>query len=293
MKNIVALIAAAIILLPSLALATDVLVGGWWNGDMEALQIARNQISVKLDEPVTSYGIDGAGNMMILLEGWESATDDELTSAKNQIDGQIQAMGGELPVVATPVPTYTPMPTYTPVPEVAPFEVVNEYQWSTDWYNYWGIVIKNTSGKTCGFSAQIILYDANNNIIGVKNGSIGVLASGYEGYIGVSNSDAFDHVAYNISQTSTRYNEVQSFVDVQASKSGKKAIIIATNNGSVAAEFVEYNVLFMNKGEVVGSGWGYLTDDNNEIKPGRMEMREETCSEEFDQVEIYFDGRYY
>lgn len=293
MKRVLVLFTVAMLLLPALAAATDVLVGGWWNGDMEALQTARNQISLKLDEPVTSYGIEGTGNMNILLVGWENATSDELISARKQLDEQIHNMGGELPAVATPVPTYTPMPTYTPAPEVTPYEVVNEYQWNTDWYNYWGIVIKNTSGNTCGFSAQIILYDADNNIIGVKNGSIDVLADGYEGYIGISNTDAFDHVAYNISETSTRYYEVQSFVDVQASKSGKKAIIIATNNGSVAAEFVEYHVLFLNKGEVVGSGWGYLTDDDSEIKPGKMEMREETCFEEFDQVEIYFDGRCY
>ena len=69
-------------------------------------------------------------------------------------------------------------------------------------------------------------------------------------------------------------------------------ILIAKNNGSVAAKYVEYNCLFIKgKGQVVGTGWGYLTDDDSELKPGMTEFREESCYETFKKVELYFTGR--
>ena len=95
-----------------------------------------------------------------------------------------------------------------------------------------------------------------------------------------------------ISAKDSRYSEVQSFVDIDVQIADNKAILIAKNNGSVAAKYVEYNCLFINgKGQVVGTDWGYLTDDDSELKPGMTEFREESCYETFKKVELYFTGR--
>ena len=171
------------------------------------------------------------------------------------------------------------------------YKLIKDYKWSS-YYNYEGLVIQNTSGSTKDYDAKVMFYDKNNQLIGVGNFTADIVGAGQKALILCSNESSFDHIDYTISAKDSRYNEVQSFVDIQTQIADNKAILIAKNNGSVAAQFVEYNCLFINgKGQVVGRGWGYLTDDNSEIKPGMTEFREESCYEPFSKVELYFTGR--
>ena len=69
-------------------------------------------------------------------------------------------------------------------------------------------------------------------------------------------------------------------------------IISAKNIGTKPVEFVEYHVLFLNEnGEVIRTAWGYLTDDDSEIKPGATEMREESAYDTFADVRVLALGR--
>ena len=171
------------------------------------------------------------------------------------------------------------------------YKLIKDYKWSS-YRNYEGLVIQNTSGSTKDYDAKVMFYDKKNQLIGVGNFSADVVAAGKEALILCSNESAFDHIDYTISAKESRYNEVQSFIDIDIQIADNKAILIAKNNGSVAAQFVQYNCLFIDgKGHVVGTGWGYLTDDDSELKPGMTEFREESCYETFKKVELYFTGR--
>ena len=171
------------------------------------------------------------------------------------------------------------------------YKLIKDYKWFS--YNcYEGLVIQNTSGSTKDYDAKVMFYDKNNQLIGVGNFTADVVGAGQEALILCSNESSFDHIDYTISAKDSRYSEVQSFVDIQTQIADNKAILIAKNNGSVAAKFVEYHCLFINgKGQVVGMDWGYLTDDDSELKPGMTEFREESCYEAFKTVELYFTGR--
>ena len=170
-------------------------------------------------------------------------------------------------------------------------EVIHEYSWSTRWSNYFAMVIKNTSGKTCGFNAQIVFYDESNTIIGVSNPSISVCGDGYETIMVASQKTAFDHISYRLTPVYTGFIDVHSFVDVTAQISGNKAIITGKNNGETSAEFVHYICLFLKNEQVVALESGYLMDGESAIKPGNTEIREANTNESFDSVAIYFEGR--
>lgn len=175
----------------------------------------------------------------------------------------------------------------------ADYKLLKDYRWSLmGIYYYEGLVIKNTSGSTKDYDAQVMFYDNNNQLIGVGNYSADVVGNGQEALIKCQNESSFDHIEYTITSKDSRYNEVQSFIDIQVQTTNDKAIIIAKNTGNVVAEFVEYQCLFINQGQVVGSGWGYVDDSDSELKPGKTEFREESCYEPFETVELYFTGRY-
>ena len=171
-------------------------------------------------------------------------------------------------------------------------EITHEYVWSTSWFNNYALVIKNTTGETCGYTGRFIFYDADNHITGVSNPDIAVLGNGYEALFINSQDRVFDHVSYCIQPKWTSLEDVHDFVEITASISGNKAILAAKNNGMKTAKYIEFRCLFLDKdGNAAGSDWGYLIDDDSELKPGKTELREATCYDAFDSVIVYFEGR--
>lgn len=180
-----------------------------------------------------------------------------------------------------------------PPKKKADYKLLKDYKWESYSNYYEGLVIKNTSGETKEFDAQVMFYDNKNNLVGVGNYTADVVGNGQKAIIICNNETAFHHIEHTITARNTNYHEVQSFINVQTNIVDRKVIIIAKNKGNVAAEFVEYHCLFINKkGKVVGTGWGYLVDSDSELKPGMTEFREESCYEPFKTVELYFTGRY-
>lgn len=173
------------------------------------------------------------------------------------------------------------------------WEMLKEYYYKTSWYNYYIFVLKNTSGYDAEISCDVVFYDENDNMVGVSNGSERACENGYETYWSFSNDIEFDHATVEIKMSKeTWYKGGQSSIELSTNIVGNKAIITAKNTGKKAVEFVEYHILFLDdNGNVVSTGWGYLTDSDSEIKPGAQEMREESYSKGFADVRVYAMGR--
>lgn len=175
------------------------------------------------------------------------------------------------------------------------WEILKDYYYSTRYYNYYIFILKNTSGYNADISANICFYDADNNLVGVANGSKDACENNQVTCWMFENDDlAFDHVTVDITMSEETYYKDggQSCIELTANIVGKKAIVSAKNNGSEAVKFVEYRALFIDSnGEVVGYDWGYFTDDDNELKPGATEMREVSTSKTFTDVKLYALGR--
>lgn len=54
----------------------------------------------------------------------------------------------------------------------------------------------------------------------------------------------------------------------------------------------KYNLLYLDEaGQIVSTEWGYLTDDDSELKPGATEMRDDACYDDFSDAKVYLLGR--
>ncbi len=172
--------------------------------------------------------------------------------------------------------------------------VLKEYQWKTNYSNYVAIILKNNSAYTISPRVQVIFKDKNGTVIGAENQSENAFGSGNEMAFVFSNDETFDNYEYVISANEEKYyDECVSKLECTHSLTGEKAIIQVKNNGEKSARFVEYIILFKNNEKVVDYAWGYCTDDDSEIKPGMMEIEEESVSyrEKFNSVEIYLTGK--
>lgn len=175
------------------------------------------------------------------------------------------------------------------------WEIVKEYYYSTKWNNYYIFTLKNTSGYNAEISVNVYFYDAENNLVGVANGSEEACENNQITYWMFGNGEiAFDHVVLDIIISEETYYKDggQSCIELTTSIVGKKVIIAAKNNGNDPVEFIQYNVLFLDEnGQVVATDWGYLTDNDNELKPGATEMSEASTSKAFSDVQVYAHGR--
>ncbi len=173
-------------------------------------------------------------------------------------------------------------------------KVIKEYKYS-DAYGFSHsafVIVQNNSKYTIELDAKIKFYDKAGELIGYSSASERAIGPNDEVCFRFSNDDDFDHYEITWSASEERYySAVCSNISIEVMKTKNKAIIEATNNGDIAADFVEYYVLFMNGDEVVGYGWGYLMDKESQIKPGKTEMREETCYSSFNSVKVYITAK--
>ena len=184
--------------------------------------------------------------------------------------------------------------TFSEEDVISKLDVVKEYKY-TGAYGLTHaafVIVKNTSKYTIELGGKIKFYDKAGDLIGYSSASERAIGPDEEVCFRFSNDDDFDHYEITWSASEERYyRAVCSNISIEVMKTKNKAIIEATNNGDVAADFVEYYVLFLNGDDLVGYGWGYLTDKESQIKPGKTEMREATCSSSFNSVKVYITGR--
>ena len=154
------------------------------------------------------------------------------------------------------------LPELPTIEKTDEYELVRQYDWYFDsvygdkFYRY--IVLKNVSGEAGNFVAQVMYFDAEDNLIGVSNPETNTVEDGYEGLLVCVCDTKFDHIKYSIAKEKPQHIAFHTFVDVQTSVKDGKAIIIATNKGDTALKYFQYRILFLKNGEIVGDENSYL-----------------------------------
>ena len=179
-------------------------------------------------------------------------------------------------------------------------EILNNLQTTTytwnDYYSYSvALVVKNNSSFNCRLSANVLFKNAAGELIGAADDSTDTFEAGQEVCLVFSNEVEFSSFDYEYEVSKLEYYDcVSSSLSCETTVTTNKAIIAITNNGEKTAEHVEYNILFMLGDEVVDYNWGYATDDNSEIKPGKTiieEVKFYNDKKDFDNVKVYYNGK--
>ena len=156
-------------------------------------------------------------------------------------------------------------------------------------------VVKNNSNATVEVKGQASAKDAAGAVLGVNDKTIYALAPGETSLMSfyfndVSGVDTVDcALTYD---TKPYYKPVINSIAMEQTINERNLTIVATNNGSINAQFVEAYALFFDaEGKVVSYTSGYLSDKDFEIKPGATISKQLDAYENFDHVECYLTGR--
>lgn len=159
-------------------------------------------------------------------------------------------------------------------------------------WDYYFLVVKNNSAFDLDLTVELRYYDGNDKLVGVEKREEYAVEAGYPVVFWFMPDEEYARVEYTFSaKEEDWYEPVISDLSYEESVTDNKVILMVTNNGEKAAEFVEGTVLFYKNGELVNFDWTYFTDDDSEIKPGDTIIQELHCYGEFDSHEVYFTGR--
>ena len=156
-------------------------------------------------------------------------------------------------------------------------------------------IVKNNSNAAVRIDGNATAMDSNNNPIGANERSIDVLGPGetslmvfyFDGVTGIDKVDC--SLSYN---TNPRYKPVIGNLSLEQTINDQNLTLVATNNGSVNAQFVEaYALFFDDSGNVVSYDSQYVVDGDSEIKPGSTISVQLDTYKGFDHVECYITGR--
>lgn len=169
---------------------------------------------------------------------------------------------------------------------------IKSYEYSRGDYYCLGLVITNASGEDTGFDVTVKFYDKSGAIVGISNDSNYIVANGAQAFFEMYNDIEFSSFDCEVSpMKKTMYTAVNDNLEIEKTIVGRKCIIAVTNTGDIPADFVKYNLLFMKNGDVVDTAWGYITDSDSEIKPGKTQYVEEKGPADFDDVLIYLAAK--
>ncbi len=172
---------------------------------------------------------------------------------------------------------------------------IEEHLYESRYNTMYFITIKNNSENTVSVSGNATAKDTNGNSLGASNfDTIDVLAPGEESigyfYFDITGINSIDYQLNYSDQT--RYKPVISNLNAEVSINNNNVIVMAKNNGSYPAQFVQAYVLFFDaNGKIVGQDHSYIIDDDNEIKVGATQTKQFNCREAFDHVGVFFAGR--
>lgn len=173
---------------------------------------------------------------------------------------------------------------------ISGLEVLRTYEWDEDDDHYIGLVIRNGSDRVV--SPYIIAHfrDAYGNEIDDDMYLENAFGSGSECLAVFHSYSDYASVDFDISASfEDYYAECASKLETKAYLNGDKLYVSITNNGSKAAQFPQYEVLFKKSGSVVKREWGFCIDEDDEIKPGATVVDENWVLDyfEYDEVEVY------
>ncbi|MDO4867226.1 MAG: hypothetical protein Q4C10_11795 [Clostridia bacterium] len=223
---------------------------------------------------------------------WTNMTDEELIAAieaaQAELDRRNNDNGEETANDTMEIPDAD-----APILSGSGWEISKEYFFNQYGTYYYFFVLKNTCGYNAAIGVDVIFYDANDNIVGADEGLEYGCENGYETFWSFTNDIAFDHVSVNISMDKDEWNidGSQSALEYSYSIVGDKIIISAKNIGTEAIEYPMYEVLFLNdKGEVVYSDWGYMSQNDDKINPNTTQICDVSSYEKFTDAIVYVHG---
>lgn len=156
-------------------------------------------------------------------------------------------------------------------------------------------VVTNHSKAAVSIDGNATALDANENVIGADEGSIDIIGPEETSLIvfyfdSVQDIDSVECLLNY--DTNTHYTPVLANLNLQQTINDKNLTVIAANNGTVSAQFVEAYALFFDAdGNVVSYDSAYITDNDSEIKPGAELSVQLDAYEKFDHVECFLTGR--
>lgn len=283
------------IIVTSLILTLCLAIGVWANTGKVTKTLSYSNIKITLNgeeiEPkdakgnvVEPFAIDGTtylpiraiANALDLDVKWNGSTNTVVINQKNT--------------------TNTPGSIDSGIDYSSRISVVNEYSMNNSiGDSYYVVLVKNNSSTTLQVSSNALARDASGNIIGSANASESAVGGG-ETVVLLHYFDDVDAkkatYEHTLSVKQESYNK-STYEDLSFEKSisGKKAIVLVTNNGNEAAKFVKARALFFKGGNLVYTDERYTVDADSELKPGATLSTELEAYQEFDTVEIFVHGR--
>jgi hypothetical protein len=162
---------------------------------------------------------------------------------------------------------------------------------STSYY----LAITNNSSEIVAIDGNGTAKDSEGNVLGADKMSIDVLAPGETtiDYFHFSNVSGVASVEYSLSYSeASYYSPIIGDLSIDESINNSNVILSITNNGNVAADFVQAYAIFLDSSDnVVSVDSCYITDDDYEIKAGATLSGQLDCRKSFDHVDIYLSGR--
>lgn len=173
---------------------------------------------------------------------------------------------------------------------------VREFWYESRWGDtYLFLAVTNNSNVDVEVEGNAAALDANGNVLGADGMSIDVIGPGQEsiGYFYFDEVSGVDHVDYKLQgDPDSYYVDIIAGLEGDASINNNNVVISLTNNGPIPAKFVEVYALFFDANDnMVDWDYTYVTDDDNEIKPGSTLSAQLDTSETFDYAELFITGR--
>ena len=156
-------------------------------------------------------------------------------------------------------------------------------------------IVKNNSQATVGVEGNATAYGSSGDVIGANQKNIDVLSPGetslmvfyFENVTGIDKVDC--SLSYD---TSPYYKPVIKNIRLEQTVNDQNMTIMATNEGTTNAQFVEAYALFFDAdNNVIAYDSHYITDGDDEIKPGATLSVQLDTHEGFDHVECFLSGR--
>jgi hypothetical protein len=169
---------------------------------------------------------------------------------------------------------------------------IQELHYNGSYSRYVFLIVKNTSEFTLDISGIMETFDAAGNIISHNDSSEDAVAPETETILAFRLDEKYASTKYEISVSEGEYFEpVTQNLSYTSTTAKNKEIVTVTNNGDIAAQFVEGHALFIKDDVIVYYDKRYFTDDDSEIKPGKSVTKEVKSLEPYDTMKIIFTGR--
>lgn len=243
---------------------------------------------------VSMDDLDSLESQIDDLESQVDDLEDELKeyieASRNQINEPIEEDSADAP--KQPEKKEELDPSAFPESDVLQQLEITEYSYSTDYANYVFLVIKNNSDFDITVYGEMIFRDGKDSLVGTTSNEERAFEAGQEIILDFYTDTDFATYDYTLSVgIEEYYDSILSLLESEVSTTDSKAILAITNTGDKPAEFVQYTVLFFEAGVLIDYDWGYCTDDDSEIKPGKTNYSEANTYESFDSILLFLSGK--